>query len=171
VSRQAVERRWVERLSEDASPCPQCGRQATGRWIQRESAKRVNAPYFLVTFSWKDRSDHNRRRELTLPGTEFVKRYLRHVLPKGLRSVRYSDFCHPAAWNPRGRNHFVPAGSIPGISPENCDPRVFFQPSFSVWNPLPIIETTPAGTIQPASSQENTPTAFQTLSKTQTQLP
>jgi hypothetical protein len=31
--------------------CPQCGRQATGRWIQRESAKRVNAPYFLVTFT------------------------------------------------------------------------------------------------------------------------
>jgi hypothetical protein len=28
---------------------------------------------------------------------EFVKRYLRHVLPSGLRSIRYYGFCHPAA--------------------------------------------------------------------------
>jgi hypothetical protein len=50
-----------------------------------------------VTFRWKDRSDNNRRRELTLSGVEFVRRYLRHVLPAGLRSVRYYGFCHPAA--------------------------------------------------------------------------
>jgi len=50
-----------------------------------------------VTFRWKDRSDHNRRRELTLPGLEFVRRYLCHVLPEGLRSIRYYGFCHPAA--------------------------------------------------------------------------
>ena len=31
--------------------CPQCGAQATGRWIQRELGKLVNAPYFLVTFT------------------------------------------------------------------------------------------------------------------------
>jgi len=50
-----------------------------------------------VTFRWKDRSDHNRSRELTLPGIDFARRYLRHVLPKRLRSVRYYGFCHPAA--------------------------------------------------------------------------
>jgi hypothetical protein len=50
-----------------------------------------------VTFRWKDRSDHGRRRELTLSGVEFVRRYLRHVLPAGLRSVRYYGFCHPTA--------------------------------------------------------------------------
>jgi hypothetical protein len=50
-----------------------------------------------VTFRWKDRSDHDRIKPMTLPGIEFVKRYLRHVLPTGLRSVRYYGFCHPAA--------------------------------------------------------------------------
>ena len=50
-----------------------------------------------VTFRWKDRSEGNRNRELTLPGVEFVRRYLRHVLPVGLRSVRYYGFCHPTA--------------------------------------------------------------------------
>ena len=50
-----------------------------------------------VTFRWKDRSAGNRARELTLPGVEFARRYLRHVLPTGLRSVRYYGFCHPTA--------------------------------------------------------------------------
>jgi hypothetical protein len=50
-----------------------------------------------VTFRWKDRSDHNRSKLKTLPGVEFVRRYFRHVLPTGLRSVRYYGFCHPAA--------------------------------------------------------------------------
>jgi predicted RNA-binding Zn-ribbon protein involved in translation (DUF1610 family) len=49
-----------------------------------------------VTFRWKDR-DRNRNQTLTLPGVEFVRRYLRHVLPVGLRSVRYYGFCHPTA--------------------------------------------------------------------------
>lgn len=50
-----------------------------------------------VTFRWKDRSNHNRTETLTLPGVEFVRRYLRHVLPSGLRSIRYYGFCHPTA--------------------------------------------------------------------------
>jgi hypothetical protein len=50
-----------------------------------------------VVFWWKDRDRNNRREILSLPGTEFVARYLRHVLPPGLRSIRYYGFCHPAA--------------------------------------------------------------------------
>jgi hypothetical protein len=50
-----------------------------------------------VSFRWKDRSDHNRTKTKTLPGVEFVSRYLRHVLPMGLRAIRYYGFCHPTA--------------------------------------------------------------------------
>jgi hypothetical protein len=50
-----------------------------------------------VTFRWKDRAHNSRTRELTLPGHEFTRRYLRHVLPTGLRSIRYYGFCHPTA--------------------------------------------------------------------------
>ena len=50
-----------------------------------------------VTFRWKDRSDHSRTKLKTLPGVEFVRHYLRHVLPKGLRAIRYYGFCHPTA--------------------------------------------------------------------------
>lgn len=50
-----------------------------------------------VTFRWKNRDAGNRRETCTLPGVQFVARYLRHVMPRGLRSIRYYGFCHPAA--------------------------------------------------------------------------
>jgi hypothetical protein len=59
-----------------------------------------------VTFRWKNRDRGNRMEPLTLPGPEFVKRYLRHVLPRGLRSIRYYGFCHPAAKANRLRVQF-----------------------------------------------------------------
>lgn len=31
--------------------CPQCGRDATAEWVQRQLGKRVGAPYFMVTFT------------------------------------------------------------------------------------------------------------------------
>jgi hypothetical protein len=71
-----------------------------GTYVTRTAitnARMVRVDQEAVTFRWKDRSDHNRAKELTLPGVEFVRRYLRHVLPTGLRSIRYYGFCHPAA--------------------------------------------------------------------------
>ena len=65
-----------------------------------------------VTFRWKDRSDHNRLKSSKLPGVEFVARYLRHVLPAGLRSVRYYGFCHPAAKANRLRVQFHAGMSV-----------------------------------------------------------
>ena len=71
-----------------------------GTYVARTAitdARLVSITNKAVTFRWKDRADQNRSRSLTLPGSEFVRRYLRHVLPRGLRSVRYYGFCHPAA--------------------------------------------------------------------------
>lgn len=59
-----------------------------------------------VTFRYKDRSDHDRVKTETIPGEEFAARYLRHVLPRGLRSTRYYGFCHPAAVKNRERLRF-----------------------------------------------------------------
>lgn len=68
----------------------------------------INEAADTVTFLWKDRSNPKKpvMRPMTLPGTEFVKRYLRHVLPRGLRSIRYYGFCHPAAKKKRFRIAF-----------------------------------------------------------------
>ena len=46
-----------------------------------------------VILKWRDRADHNRLKSLQLSGIEFLERYFRHVLPTGLRSVRYCGFC------------------------------------------------------------------------------
>ena len=50
-----------------------------------------------VTFRWKDRANGGAPRTETLPGVDFVRRYLQHVLPRGLKAIRYYGFSHPAA--------------------------------------------------------------------------
>jgi hypothetical protein len=74
-----------------------------------------------VTFRWKDRSDDNRTKIKTLPGVEFVRRYLRHVLPTGLRSVRYYGFCHPTAKANRLRVQ-LHSGRAVSLAPFNAAP-------------------------------------------------
>jgi Putative transposase len=77
-----------------------------------------------VTFRWKDRANGDAIHTDTIDGTEFVKRYLRHVLPGKLRAVRYYGFCHPAAKNTReriafhtGRPLLVGASEVPQTKP------------------------------------------------------
>jgi hypothetical protein len=43
---------------------------------------------------------------------EFVVRYLRHDLPRGLWSIRYYGFCHPAARAKRLRVQCHAGGSV-----------------------------------------------------------
>lgn len=59
-----------------------------------------------VSFRWKDRAHGDAQRTETIPGQEFLKRYLRHVLPRGLRAIRYYGFCHPSAKVKRERVAF-----------------------------------------------------------------
>jgi len=71
-----------------------------GAYVSRTAitnARMLRVQSESVTFRWKDRSAGNQSPELTLSGVEFARRYLRHVLPTGLRSVRYYGFCHPTA--------------------------------------------------------------------------
>ena len=46
-----------------------------------------------VTFRWKDR-DAGRWRTERLPGVEFLRRFLEHVLPRGFHKVRYYGLWH-----------------------------------------------------------------------------
>lgn len=43
----------------------------------------------LVSFRYKDRKHGGRRKTMTLPGSEFVSRWLRHVVAKGFVRVRH----------------------------------------------------------------------------------
>lgn len=80
-----------------------------GTYVARTAindARLVNVTDHTVTFRWKNRAKENRRETSTVSGVEFVTRYLRHVLPRGLRSIRYYGFCHPAAKANRMRIQF-----------------------------------------------------------------
>jgi hypothetical protein len=45
-----------------------------------------------VTFRYKDYADHGRTRMMMLSGSEFVRRFLLHVLPKGFMRIRYFGY-------------------------------------------------------------------------------
>ena len=88
------------------------------------NARMVRVDESSVTFRWKDRGHNNKPRLMTLPGVEFTARYLRHVLPTGLRSIRYYGFCHPAAKASRMRvqlhsGRAVELGHTQSILPED----------------------------------------------------
>lgn len=50
-----------------------------------------------VTFRYRDRAPGNARRTMTLPGVEFLRRFLLHVLPKGFVRIRHFGFLAPCA--------------------------------------------------------------------------
>jgi hypothetical protein len=43
----------------------------------------------VVTFRWRDSAHHNKKRLMTLPVNEFLRRFLFHVLPPGFVRIRY----------------------------------------------------------------------------------
>ena len=45
-----------------------------------------------VTFEWKDYADRSRTKTMTLEATEFIRRFLLHVLPSGLVRIRQFGF-------------------------------------------------------------------------------
>jgi hypothetical protein len=45
-----------------------------------------------VRFNYQDYADGNRHKQMVLKGEEFVRRYLSHILPKGLMRVRHFGF-------------------------------------------------------------------------------
>lgn len=48
-----------------------------------------------VTFRWKDYAHGNKKRKMTLPADEFLRRFLLHVLPKGFIRIRFFGFLAP----------------------------------------------------------------------------
>lgn len=89
-----------------------------------------------VSFRYRDSRDQ-RKRTMTLPAQEFLRRFLQHVLPKGLHRVRAFGLLHPAhravlrrlqlllasrgATGTDGQEHTPPAADP--VTPGSCCPR------------------------------------------------
>ena len=52
----------------------------------------LSADEHTVTFRYKDYADGDRRKLLRIATTEFIRRFLLHVLPRGFRRIRYYGF-------------------------------------------------------------------------------
>lgn len=97
-----------------------------GAYVARTAisdARILGVTDYSVSFRWKNRDAGNRAQTLSLPGQDFVRRYLRHVLPRGLRSIRYYGFCHPAAKASRLRVQLHSGRAVQfGACPPTCPP-------------------------------------------------
>ena len=74
-----------------------------------------------VTFSYKDAKEAAapQWRTMTLPGDEFLRRFLQHVLPRGVHKVRYYGLWHPAA---RARREALQRQLAPPDAPPPASP-------------------------------------------------
>ena len=64
-----------------------------------------------VTFRWRDRANANSNRLLTLDVTEFVRRFLLHLVPQGLMRIRHYGLLA----NPTRRKHLERCRSLLGV--------------------------------------------------------
>ena len=72
-----------------------------------------------VRFSWKDYRDGGRRKDLTLPGKTFIRRFLRHLVPEGLRRIRYYGWLAGR----KGRLEEVPGAPREHIAERAAEPN------------------------------------------------
>lgn len=66
-----------------------------GRYTHRVAISNnriVSMQKHTVTFTYRDRADNNVQKQMSLAATEFIRRFLLHVLPDGFVKIRYFGF-------------------------------------------------------------------------------
>src|SRR5712671_5240611 len=66
-----------------------------GRYTHRvalSNERILSAHNGKITFSYRDRKNHDRKKTMTLDAHEFIRRFLLHVIPKGFVRVRHFGF-------------------------------------------------------------------------------
>ena len=97
-----------------------------------------------VTLCYKDKDYRDRRKQLVLDGEEFVRRFLLHVLPKGLMRVRHYGFLANRCRRRRLaqiRQALAVVETAPKADTVACDP----EPAYTC--PLPTLRV--IGTLTP----------------------
>ena len=67
-----------------------------------------------VSFTWKDYRDEGKRKTMTLEATEFMRRFLLHVLPKGFVRIRHYGFLG----SPVHQSKLALCRALLGVSPQ-----------------------------------------------------
>lgn len=82
------------------APCsgPEKVLEYLGRYTHRVAISNHRIKLFKndkVVFTWKDRSQNDTVKEMSLDAVEFIRRFLLHVLPKGFKKIRHFGFLAP----------------------------------------------------------------------------
>ncbi len=82
------------------SPCsgPEKVLEYLGRYTHKVAISNYRIKSFeneKVIFTWKDRAQNNTIKEMTLDATEFIRRFMLHVLPRGFKKIRHFGFLSP----------------------------------------------------------------------------
>lgn len=96
-------KQWLRRLKKKAwivySKAPFGGPQRLldylGRYTHRvaiSNHRLLSIDDGQIQFHWRDRADGNRRKVAVLPASEFIRRFLYHVLPEGFMRIRHYGF-------------------------------------------------------------------------------
>jgi predicted Zn-ribbon and HTH transcriptional regulator len=91
---QAGQKKWVVYAKRPFAG-PEQVLEYLGRYTHRVaiSNNRIKAiDNAKVTFTYRDRRDKDTLKEETVPATEFIRRFLLHVLPNGFMKIRYFGF-------------------------------------------------------------------------------
>lgn len=92
--RRAARPRWVV-YAKPPFAGPQQVLAYLGRYTHRIAISNERIVSFKdgkVTFHYRDRADENRRKSMTLPAIDFLRRFLLHVLPPGFVRIRHYGF-------------------------------------------------------------------------------
>jgi hypothetical protein len=95
----AAQKKWVV-YSKPPFAGPEQVLRYLGRYTHRiaiSNERLVSLQNDQVTFRWKDRSDGNKKKLLTIDAVEFLRRFLLHVIPRGMVRIRHYGFLSNAA--------------------------------------------------------------------------
>ena len=73
----------------------------------------------MVTFTYRDRKDGNCKKEATLAGGEFIRRFLCHVLPNSYMRIRHFGFVS----NRNRKENIACIKKLLGVSADNCQSK------------------------------------------------
>lgn len=93
----------------------------------------IDASARTVTFTYKDYADSNHLKALTLTGTEFIRRFLLHVLPPGFTKIRH----YGLLGNNRHHRRVLLAQTALQNSPLRVTPKA--SPGPTTPPPLPLL--------------------------------
>ncbi len=97
VPRDLIKKPWVV-YAKQAFGSPQSVVEYLGRYTHRvaiSNARIIKVTDTHVTFSWCDRENGYQKKTETIPGTEFLKRFLDHIVPPYFRRIRHLGFLSP----------------------------------------------------------------------------